>query len=188
MLVGPIYNGVIGFAISGSATQGALAGETSAEYIKNTQIPNISDDKVNTAITEMFQPLNNEKGYAPAWVEHLIQGTLIPYYILYIKHGDRLKATLTNIEFFRDHFLDKLRATDLHELRKAHEVKNMMLNAEMKLRTSLFRTESRGNHYREDYPERDDNNWLCWITIQKGDDGNMKLEKFPTKDFEKLIK
>jgi succinate dehydrogenase/fumarate reductase flavoprotein subunit len=187
MLVGPIYNGVVGFALAGSATQGALAGETSAEYIKNTQIPNISDDKINAAITEMFEPLNNEKGYAPSWVEHLIQGTLIPYYVLYIKNEDRLNSALTNIEFYRDHFAVKLRATDLHSLRKAHEVKNMLLNAEMKLKSSLFRTESRGNHYREDYPDSNDNDWLAWVVMQKGDDGNMKLEKFLRKDFEKLV-
>ena len=42
------------------------------------------------------------------------------------------------------------------ELRLAHETENMLLNAEMKLRASLSRTESRGTHYREDYPARDD--------------------------------
>ena len=187
MLVGPQYNGVGGFSISGSATQGALAGEVAAEYVKNNSQVTISDEKIETALTEMFQPLNNDQGYAPAWVEHMIQGTLIPYYVLYIKHEDRLNAALTNIEFYQEHFSEKLRATDLHDLRKAHEVKNMLLNAEMKLRSSLFRTESRGNHYREEYPDSNDSDWLAWVVIEKGSDGKMQLEKFMIKDFEKLI-
>jgi succinate dehydrogenase/fumarate reductase flavoprotein subunit len=30
-------------------------------------------------------------------------------------------------------------------------------------RCALIRTESRGSHYREDFPERDDRNWLKWV-------------------------
>ena len=56
--------------------------------------------------------------------------------------------------------------------------KNMVLNAEMKLTASLFRTESRGSHYREDYPRRDDPNWLAWVLL-KEEQGQMKASKKP---------
>jgi succinate dehydrogenase/fumarate reductase flavoprotein subunit len=68
-------------------------------------------------------------------------------------------------------------ADDLHELRQCHETANMVLNAEMKLRAALLRTESRGSHYREDYPERNDKDWLCWIKIRRAADGSMELVK-----------
>lgn len=32
-------------------------------------------------------------------------------------------------------------------------------------RTSLMRTESRGDHYREDYPLMDNDNWLKWLAV-----------------------
>jgi succinate dehydrogenase/fumarate reductase flavoprotein subunit len=57
-------------------------------------------------------------------------------------------------------------ARDGHELRMAHEVKNMLLNAEMKLRSGLYREESRGTHFREDFPARNDKEWHCWVTVQ----------------------
>lgn len=183
MLVGPSYNGCKGFSSTGSATQGAAAGEAAATYSQTMSDINIGDSQVDSIIEAMFQPLNNEQGYAPGWVEHMLQGTLIPYYVLFIKEEARLQAALTSIEFFRDQFADSLRATDLHGLRKAHEVKNMILNAEMKLRSSLYRTESRGNHYREDYPDSSDSDWLAWVTIKQGDDGSMELDKFYRKDF-----
>jgi len=65
-----------------------------------------------------------------------------------------------------------------HELRLAHETKNMVLSAEMRLRSALFRTESRGNHFREDYPRRDDPNWLAWTKI-RAEHGKMMLIKVP---------
>ena len=67
-------------------------------------------------------------------------------------------------------------AQDTHDLRLTHEVKNMLLNAEMMLRVSLFRTESRGSHKREDFPNQDDTNWLAWVIISRDGD-NMKLTK-----------
>jgi succinate dehydrogenase/fumarate reductase flavoprotein subunit len=103
---------------------------------------------------------------------------MIPYFILFIKHEKRLQAALTIVEFLRDHLVPKLIAKDSHELRLAHETKNMVLNAEMILRTSLFRTESRGQHYREDYPRRDDPAWLVWVKLQE-EQGWMKLSKEP---------
>jgi len=89
-------------------------------------------------------------------------------------HEKRLQAAITMIEFFKEHFQPKLRATDPHDLRKAHEVRSMILGAEIMLRTALYRTESRGWFYREDYPRRDDKNWLKWVFVKKEDE-KMKI-------------
>jgi succinate dehydrogenase/fumarate reductase flavoprotein subunit len=179
MLVGGKYVGVIGFSLSGSATQGAVAGEVGAEYIKTSDMVKIDDSTIEALKEEMFAPRQLEKGYDPAWVTQMLKFNTIPYYVLYIKKEDRLKAALKNIEFFRDHFADKMIASDAHELRLVHETRNMLLNAEMKLKASLFRTESRGNHYREDFPEIDNKNWLAWVVIEKDKNNNMKLSKVP---------
>jgi succinate dehydrogenase / fumarate reductase flavoprotein subunit len=47
--------------------------------------------------------------------------------------------------------------TDLVE---ALELVNLIGQAAVVLHSALYRTESRGAHAREDYPERDDENWL----------------------------
>jgi succinate dehydrogenase/fumarate reductase flavoprotein subunit len=78
----------------------------------------------------------------------------------------------------RDRLSPKLFARDPHELRLAHETKHMIVNAEMRLRASLFRTESRGTHYREDYPLRVDPDWLAWVMIKEVN-GQMTLSKKP---------
>jgi succinate dehydrogenase/fumarate reductase flavoprotein subunit len=175
MLCGGMYS-LGGSATSGSAVQGAQAGKSAAAYVSNIEQPCLTEAEMERVKTEIVAPRKREKGYNPAWVTQVLQGLMIPYHVLYVKKEDRLKGILTQIEFLRDHFATKLIAKDAHGLRLAHETCNMILNAEMKLRASLLRTESRGNHYREDYPARDDENWLAWIKI-KSDNGEMKLSK-----------
>ena len=53
------------------------------------------------------------------------------------------------------------------ELLNAWELGNMLDVAEVVTVCALNRTESRGGHSREDYPERDDENWLKHTLISK---------------------
>ena len=177
-MAGGIYT-QIGSSLAGSAVQGAIAGETAANYSKNVKSHNISTSKLNSIEEEILAPLKLEAGYSPAWVTQTLQSIMIPNFIIYIKKKNLMSAALAYVEELRDHHVPHLRASNLHELRLAHETKNMVISAEMKLRASLMRTESRCSHYRLDYPEIDNENWQAWINIFKGEDGSMQLEKQP---------
>ena len=177
-MAGAIYT-QIGSSLAGSAVQGAIVAEAAAQYSKGVTLAVISKTKQKAIETEILAPLKREKGYSPAWVTQTLQGIMIPNFILYIKKESLLKAALAYIEELRDHHLPMLRAADLHELRLAHETANMIINAEMKLKTSIMRKESRCSHYRLDYPDMDTKNWNAWINIYKGSDGEMKFEKQP---------
>ncbi len=175
-MAGAIYTQV-GSSLAGSAVQGAVAGEASAEYCKNIKMPSIPNLTLNKIKEEILAPLKRTVGYSPAWVTQTLQGIMIPNFILYIKKEKLLKAALAYIEELRDHHMPLLRAADMHELRLAHETANMILSAEMKLKASIMRKESRCSHYRLDYPGLDDENWRAWINIVKGEDGKMEFEK-----------
>jgi succinate dehydrogenase/fumarate reductase flavoprotein subunit len=178
---GAAYHGV-GTSSSTSAVQGGRAGQYAAEYAKKAAAVKVSSAKQKEIATRMFGPRTSAQGFNPEWVTQVLQGIMVPYYVLYIKSGDRLNAALANVKFLRSKFEDYLIATDIHELRQAHELKNMLLNSEMKLRAALMRTESRGSHYREDYPEQDDKNWLKWVVISKdGEDMKLATKDVPAK-------
>lgn len=175
-MAGAIYTQV-GSSLAGSAVQGAIAGEAAAEYCSSAGSVNIPELKIAELEKEIFAPLKRKAGYSPEWVTQTLQGIMIPNFILYIKKENLLNAALAYILELRDHHMPHLRAADLHELRLAHETSNMIISAEMKLRASLMRKESRCSHYRLDYPEIDRDNWDAWINIYRDKEGNMKLVK-----------
>ena len=175
-MAGAIYTQV-GSSLAGSAVQGAIAADAAAEYCRGVEMPDIPEAKIQHVRDEILAPLKRESGYSPAWVTQTLQGIMIPNFVIYIKKESMLKAALTFIEELRDHHMPLLRAADMHELRLAFETTNMILNAEMKLKASIMRKESRCSHYRLDYPDMDDKNWRAWINIYKGSDGRMQFEK-----------
>ena len=61
------------------------------------------------------------------------------------------------------------------ELISALELQNLLVVGEMVAQAGLARKESRGAHYRLEYPEQDDVNWLKAITLKKVN-GNMVLD------------
>ena len=179
---GTRYNGSFltnpGLGTCPAAVTGRRAGAGAAEYALKTEKPIIDREELARLKKLVYAPAERNGGFSPRWVTQLLQNTVMPYFIVFVKHGERLQAALTIVEFLRDHLVPKLMVKNAHELRLAHETRNMVLNAEMMLRASLFRTESRGIHYREDYPRRDDPAWLAWTKV-KEEQGRMKLLKEP---------
>ena len=65
------------------------------------------------------------------------------------------------------------------EMVKCLELDNLMLTAEAITRSALYREESRGTHYREDFPDRDDDTWHCNVMVRQGTDGMWQVQTAP---------
>jgi succinate dehydrogenase/fumarate reductase flavoprotein subunit len=173
---GGIYT-QIGGSLAGSAIQGHFAGIAAAKSSAGVKQISVSSAKYASIEDEILAPLKRERGYSPAWVTQVLQGVMIPNFVLYIKKERMLNAALAYVEEMQESHQPLLVADDLHALRLAHETENMLISAEMKLKASVIRTESRCSHYRLDCPDIDYENWQAWLNILQAEDGSMQFEK-----------
>jgi succinate dehydrogenase/fumarate reductase flavoprotein subunit len=179
--VGAAYACGGGFTSNFVSMQGHRAGETASKYASGVSLLEIPRDKIAGVAADIRAPESVESGYDPNWARDVLHGVMSPWWVHVAKTEESLTAALTQIGFLRDKVVPKLMARSSHDLRLCHEMKHKVLSAEMKLRAGLFRRESRGFHYRVDFPYRDDHNFLCYITVRKGDNNEMILSKAPVK-------
>ena len=86
-----------------------------------------------------------------------------------IKNEKKLNESLNAVRKLKKEAISSIKLPEktYRHLRAALETLNMIKVGEVLIIASLIRTESRGAHYREDYPEQDDNNWLKYIILYK---------------------
>ncbi len=76
------------------------------------------------------------------------------------RHGDRLSETLEIIDFWGRYVMDKVL-----DDRAAWETQNMLTVARCIALSAAARTESRGVHFRSDYPNTDDRTMRCHLAL-----------------------
>lgn len=168
----------MGIGLNGGMVTGTRAAKGAIDYIANVDDFELDENMVQNIKDIVTAPAKRNMGHSPAWLTQVLQHTIVPYYVLIYKHGKRLETALSTVEYLENELEPNLMAEDPHDWRLAYETKNMLLNAEMTLRSSLFRTESRASHFREDYPERNDEEWLAWTKLRE-ENGKMILYKEP---------
>jgi succinate dehydrogenase / fumarate reductase flavoprotein subunit len=63
------------------------------------------------------------------------------------------------------------------------ELENLMASAMVSIKSAINRTESRGAHARDDYPERDDQEWMKHTLSGLDDEGNVSIEYRPVHSY-----
>lgn len=153
----PLMIGLLGGLRSGPAAARAasLAGS-----------PQINYDEVKRLKDEMFAPLQRSQGLLPQDAIKELDGIVSPVENGFSRTKDRMEKVLSRLQGVRQK-CSQLYAKDSHGLMKCNEAKSMAVCLEIVFNAALARTESRAYHYREDYPERDDKNWLKWIIVKQ---------------------
>ncbi|MFC2071656.1 FAD-binding protein [Chloroflexota bacterium] len=145
---------------------GHIAGLDAAEFASEAAAPEIDSSQVSRLKEQIYAPLNRKQGFDPNDAIYQVQEAIMSVKYNIYKSGERMQEALAKVEKVKG-ILPTLWAKDLHYLVKAHEAASMTLCAEMTYVPGLIRKESRSTFIREDYPERDDENWLKWIMIKK---------------------
>jgi succinate dehydrogenase / fumarate reductase, flavoprotein subunit len=154
-----------------------FASPSIARYVSSAALAEVSYTEAKDFKKNTFVFMQREKGLSTDDAVAVLQDVTAPIKYNLRRSQGRIEEALTRLGELKEK-LPTLWAKDLHYLSKCHEVKSMTLCAELTFRAAMMRTETRGFHYREDYPQRDDKNWLKWIII-KDKAGKMTLSTEP---------
>jgi len=186
---------------SGSFTEGRLAAKAACKYIDDGKAEGIrvTDSQINRRREEIYKPLETHKVFS----NEVVAGTVNPNFINPRQGLDRLQKLMdeycggfgvnymTNDKLLNiglkkmatlGEDLDKVAASDIHELLRAWELKHRFLASESVFQHTLFREETRwpGYYYRGDKMKVDDENWHV-LTVSRRDPktGEYTMEKTP---------
>ncbi len=171
-----------GNSLSDLVVFGKRAGEYATAWAKDRRQGAIDPAQVEAATQRALAPFDRGADAGnPYTVQHDLQITMQDL-VGIVRQESELREALVRLEALkaraaragiagnREYNAGWYTAIDLH---------NLMTVSEAIARAAIERRESRGAHFRDDYPAKSDEFSACNIVIRKGSDGAMQLERVP---------
>ncbi|NQU65882.1 MAG: FAD-binding protein [SAR324 cluster bacterium] len=143
---------------------GGVAGRNAAGWAGKTEPAHISAAVLQTECDRLASFYQNGQFDAPE-IRNKLKETMWRQ-VGIIRRGKELTEALHTIEELKQMAMD-ITVQSPQELMQFLELQNMLVLSQMVCQAALQRTESRGAHYRSDFPAEDNRNWLCNIVIKK---------------------
>ena len=186
-------NRLAGSALCDTQTTGAKAGETASLFAKDSGFAGVDKDQVEAFIGDAYKYFDNKEGaIKSSCLRKLIREDMTKYVSPYRSEAGLTAAKNNMLGYCED--LSKVQISHIRkrnsEWRDALEIEIMLDTARLIIDGALFRKESRGHHFREDFPETDNRNWRKHTLVQKTDNGfdyslkDIIYTKMPPKDGE----
>lgn len=157
--------------LSGAFVFGEIAAENALEFARKTGrgTPDFSTaERVNT---HRARRLSQSANKIPIEEFEYKVRRIINDYIVPPKNEYKLDRALWWMDRFRAELSDVVRVSTVHDLFKSFEIENIIQCAAMSAHASKARKESRWGmwHFRTDFPERNDDDWMKHIVLCMGD-------------------
>jgi succinate dehydrogenase / fumarate reductase flavoprotein subunit len=170
-----------GNSLSDLLVFGKRAGQYAACYAKENSLGAINRDEVETAEKRALAPFERDTSEGPYAVQHALQD-MMQDLVGIVRQEKEMVEALDRIQQLkaraervgvggnREYNPGWHTAIDLH---------NLLAVSEMVTKAALERKESRGAHFRDDYPNRDSQYASFNIVIRKGARGEMHITREP---------
>ncbi len=143
---------------------GRVAGEQAAEFALKTDFKEIKKEEAEAEEKRIFDEFLGRSGDEnPYDIKRELNKVMEKHFWIF-RTGDEMKEGIKKIKQLKERYknieiVDKRRGFNT-DLLQSMEIGFMLDVAEVVAIGAYTRTESRGAHYRLDYPNRDDKNWL----------------------------
>jgi succinate dehydrogenase / fumarate reductase flavoprotein subunit len=163
---------------------GKLAGEYAAKYAKENAPAKVNMDQLDGIARQALEPFDRgPKGENPFTIQSDLQEAM-QNWVGIVRREDEMQKALVELE----KLWDRTKRTGTGGNRDynpgwhtALDLTPLLTVSEAIARSALERKESRGGHFREDYPSKDDAYSKFNVVTFRGPDGKMNLRREPVK-------
>jgi succinate dehydrogenase / fumarate reductase flavoprotein subunit len=170
-----------GNSLSDLLVFGKRAGEYAAQFAKENSLAGVNPDQLSAAEKWALKPFEREGGENPYSVQHTLQAMMQDLVGIVRQEQEMLQALgriqdlaaesqRVSVSGNREFNSGWHTALDLH---------NLLTVSELVTLAALERKESRGAHFRDDYPNKSDEFAKFNIVARKGPSGEPQLQRVP---------
>jgi succinate dehydrogenase / fumarate reductase flavoprotein subunit len=171
-----------GNSLSDLIVFGKRAGEYAARFVRENGATRVNEQSVEAAIKASLAPFERgEQGENPYKLQMQLQQTMQDG-VGIVREESEMQGALIEIERFKQ-TLPRVGVTGHREYHSgwhtAIDLQNLLPVSEAIARSAIERRESRGGHFREDYPDKSSVFGNVNIMVKRGADGSMEVSRIP---------
>jgi len=170
-----------GNSLSDLLVFGKRAGEYAAQFAKESTFPAFNPDEVESASRAALEPFERSGSEGPYQIQHDLQETMQDL-VGIVRREEEMERALDTIHKLKERAAktvvrgNREYNTGWHT---ALDLQSLLSVAELITIAAMQRKESRGAHFRDDYPKKDDGYGRFNTVLRRGTDGCPRLEAVP---------
>jgi len=171
-----------GNSLSDLLVFGMRAGKYAAEFAGRQSSPRVDSQQADAIVRTALEPFDRrDGGEGPYQVEHDLQ-TMMQALVGIVRREDEMRRALDGLKTLQER-ARKVSVTGNREYNPgwhtALDLQNLLTVSEIIARAALERKESRGGHFRDDFPEKDPAYGKFNIVVRRGPNGEMQVVREP---------
>jgi succinate dehydrogenase/fumarate reductase flavoprotein subunit len=174
-------NRLSGCALTEIFVFGDLLGESIVRWVEKEDLIPPNEVEVKLAIDKLEEKFSrNQEGVRPHVVKQEIKRIMWNCFGP-CRNEEEMKKGLSDLKYIQENDIPNLTIGSQHKIYNREKMgvieADLMIKTAILVATSaLHRRESRGSHYRTDFPKSDDKNWLKNIILKKGKSEEVEID------------